>query len=208
MKQNNCGSADLAEMAQQVEEGSYVQKKLQDLQLLLSRYEEKIEGKYTDSEDYISLILDKIGSSQLIAGNNIWFYGFDSFTPKALSIMGELMSAAAQVNVVLTCSEDISARDAELFELGRRVMDMLTEEAQNRGVEVKRERISKEYAFKQKAPAVSYLEHELYALPAREASSGEENTVIIAHASPSICPVYSNTFFASSSPFCAATATS
>lgn len=176
MKQNNCGSADLAEMAQQVEEGSYVQKKLQDLQLLLSRYEEKIEGKYTDSEDYISLILDKIGSSQLIAGNNIWFYGFDSFTPKALSIMGELMSAAAQVNVVLTCSEDISARDAELFELGRRVMDMLTEEAQNRGVEVKRERISKEYAFKQKAPAVSYLEHELYALPAREASSGEENT--------------------------------
>ena len=49
MKQYNCGSAELAEMAGQVEEGSYVQKKLQDLQLLLIRYEEKIEGKYTDS---------------------------------------------------------------------------------------------------------------------------------------------------------------
>lgn len=51
MKQYNCGSAELAEMAAQTEEGSYVQKKLQDLELLFSRYEEKIEGKYTDSED-------------------------------------------------------------------------------------------------------------------------------------------------------------
>ena len=60
MKQNNCGSADLAEMARQAEDGSYVQKKLQDLQLLLCRYEEKIEGRYTDSEDYMNLVLNKM----------------------------------------------------------------------------------------------------------------------------------------------------
>ena len=124
MKQNNCGSADLAEMARQAEDGSYVQKKLQDLQLLLCRYEEKIESRYTDSEDYMNLVLNKIGTSRLISGNNIWIYGFDSFTPKSLSVIGELMTYARQVNVVLTGSEDLSRRDGELFQLSRRVMEL------------------------------------------------------------------------------------
>ena len=165
MKQYSCGSKELEEMASQTEEGSYVQKKLQDLHLLLSRYEEKIKGKYTDSEDYINLILDKIGQSELIKGNNIWVYGFDSFTPKALSIMGELMTAASEVNVVLTCSDHPEERDGELFELGRRVMDMMSEEALARGIEVRRERIPEGYRFHGKAPAMMHLEHELYALP-------------------------------------------
>lgn len=169
MKQYNCGSTELGEMAAQAEEGSYVQKKLLDLQLLFSRYEEKINGKYTDSEDYISLVLDKIGQSQLIGGNNIWIYGFDSFTPKALSILGELMANAAQVNVVLTWSDDLLARDAELFELGRIVMDMLEAQAQSRGIDVVRKRIPASYAFDRKAPAMVHVEKELYALPAKAA---------------------------------------
>ncbi len=173
MKQYNCGSAELAEMAAQTEEGSYVQKKLQDLELLFSRYEEKIEGKYTDSEDYINLVLDKISRSRLISGNNIWFYGFDSFTPKALSIMGELMVNAAEVNVVLTGSEDLKERDAELFELSRRVMDMLTDEARSRGIAVTRKEIMAAYAFAGKAPAMSHIERELYALPAKAAGQAE-----------------------------------
>lgn len=167
MKQYNCGSKELEEMASQTEEGSYVQKKLQDLHLLLARYEEKIEGKYTDSEDYINLILDKIGQSRLVSGSTIWIYGFDSFTPKALSVMGELMTAASEVKVVLTCSDDLGERDAELFDLGRRVMDMLSEEAKAKGIEVRRERIPLSYAFTEKAPAIMHLEHELYALPAK-----------------------------------------
>lgn len=173
MKQNNCCSAELGEMAAQVEEGSYVQKKLQDLQLLLSRYEEKIDGKYTDSEDYISLVLDKISRSRLISGNNIWFYGFDSFTPKALSIMGELMANADEVKVVLTGSEDLRERDSEIFELSRRVMDMLTEEARSRGIAATRKEIPAAYAFAGKAPAMSHIEGELYALPAKAAGQAE-----------------------------------
>ena len=167
MKQYNCGSAELAEMAGQVEEGSYVQKKLQDLGLLLRRYEEKIEGRYTDSEDYMNLVLGKICDSELIKGNNIWIYGFDSFTPKALSVMGELMENAARVNVVLTCSENLSERDAELFELGRKVMDMLDDEARSRGVAVIRQEIPESYAFTGKAPAMAHIERELYSLPAK-----------------------------------------
>lgn len=166
MKQNNCGSADLAEMARQAEDGSYVQKKLQDLQLLLCRYEEKIEGRYTDSEDYMNLVLNKIGTSRLISGNNIWIYGFDSFTPKSLSVIGELMTYARQVNVVLTGSEDLSRRDGELFQLSRRVMELLAAEAQARGITARREEISAEYAFREKAPDIVHIEKELYALPA------------------------------------------
>lgn len=183
MKQYNCGSAELAEMAGQVEEGSYVQKKLQDLGLLLRRYEEKIEGRYTDSEDYINLVLGKICDSVLIKGNNIWIYGFDSFTPKAMSIMGELMENAAEVNVVLTCSDDLRERDAELFELGRRVMDMLDDEARSRGITVTRERIPESYDFAGKAPAMAHIERELYSLPAKSYMEKTEDSLALITAS-------------------------
>ncbi|MBE6025534.1 MAG: hypothetical protein E7229_01330, partial [Clostridiales bacterium] len=92
MKQYNSGPDELETIKAQVEEGSYVYRKLSDLELIFGEYEKAISGKYTDSEDYIDLFLGKIGKSELIRGNKIWIYGFDSFAPKALSVIGELMT--------------------------------------------------------------------------------------------------------------------
>ena len=110
MKQFNCGAAELAEIAGSAPEGSYTQRKLEDLYLLYSKYEEAIRGKYTDSEDYIDLFIGKIGRSKLIAGNHIWIYGFDSFAPKALSVIGEMLMYAAEVNLVITYDETCEAQ--------------------------------------------------------------------------------------------------
>ena len=96
MKQYNSGPDELETIKAQVEEGSYVYRKLSDLELIFGEYEKAISGKYTDSEDYIDLFLGKIGKSELIRGNKIWIYGFDSFAPKALSVIGELMTYAEE----------------------------------------------------------------------------------------------------------------
>lgn len=167
MKQYNCGADELKDMADRAAEGSYTQRKLADLYMLYSEYEKAIDGKYTDSEDYIELFLDKIGSSKLIAGNHIWIYGFDSFTPKAMSVIGELMSAAADVNVVLTYDEDKNARDAELFALSEMVIYNFERAAESRGIAVCKRAIPREYTAVNKAEEIRFLEAELYALPAK-----------------------------------------
>ena len=135
MKQFNCGQNELEAMSDQLEEGTYTARKLHDLSLLFGEYEKRISGKYTDSEDYIDLFLSKIGRSDLVRGNTIWIYGFDSFAPKALSVIGELMTYAADVNVVLTCSMRKTERDSELFDLGRMLIRNLVNEAELRRID-------------------------------------------------------------------------
>lgn len=182
MKQYSCGAAELAEMADNVPEGSYTQRKLADLHLLYSGYEEIIRGKYTDSEDYIELFLGKIGSSQLVRDNHIWIYGFDSFTPKAMTVIGELMSAAADVNAVLTYDDDRNVRDAELFALSETVICKLEDTALRRGVEVRKRKIPQSYIAENKAEKIKFIEKELYALPSKvsQKESNEAVTLVAA----------------------------
>ena len=82
MKQYNVGPGDLALLADNLEADSLLKKKLSDLELIFAEYENRIDGKYTDSEDYISLYTEKIKSSSIVQGAVIWVYGFDSFAPK------------------------------------------------------------------------------------------------------------------------------
>ena len=94
LKQYNCSGQDLEQMILLTEEGSYTRRKLEDLTLLYKKYEEAVQGKYVDSEDYIDLFLGKIQQSAWIAQNQIWIYGFDSFAPKALQIIACLLRKA------------------------------------------------------------------------------------------------------------------
>lgn len=169
MKQYNSGPEELNAVKTQVEEGSYVYRKLSDLELIFSEYEKSISGKYTDSEDYIDLFLGKIGQSELIRGNHIWIYGFDSFAPKALSVIGELMTYAEEVSVLLSCSFDRTGRDSELFELGRIVSRSLIREAEARRIpyrEVPLPQDLETYPDHHKYAAARHIEKEIYALPA------------------------------------------
>ena len=175
MKQFNCGADELAEIARSVPGGSYTQRKLEDLYLLYSEYEAAIRGKYTDSEDYIDLFLGKISRSELVAGNHIWIYGFDSFAPKALSVIGELMQYAADVNLVLTYDDKREARDADLFALAETVIRNFENLAERRSIEVRKRAIPKTYTA-ERADKIQFIEQELYALPAGKYTRGGQST--------------------------------
>ena len=74
-------------------------------QKLIEAYEKKVSGKYTDSEDYISMYIGAIGKSSMIRSKNIWIYGYDSITPKFTRAMLELSAAAKSVNFILNRSD-------------------------------------------------------------------------------------------------------
>ena len=185
MKQYNSGLSELEAIRDKVDSDTYVYRKLCDMALIYGEYEKKIRGRYTDSEDYIDLFLSKIGSSKLICGNTIWIYGFDSFAPKAISVIGELMTYAGEVNIVLTSSSDPKDRDAELFDLSRLVIRKLMEAADIRHVEHREALIPDTYeTYKdhEKYAAIRHLERELYALPSRP-YPGDVNTPVLVEAS-------------------------
>ena len=163
MKQYNCGPKDLLAMAESIGEDSYTGKKLTDIYSLFSEYEKQIEGRYTDSEDYIDLYLGKIKDSALIRDNTVWVYGFDSFAPKTMALLGQLMMYAKEVNIVLTW--DDRGRDLDLFALTEVVMNNAEKLADSLGTAHIRQRIPDSFAQKEKAEAVRHIEKELYTLP-------------------------------------------
>lgn len=176
MKQYNCNSEDLKKLADSMEKDSYTQKKLMDVYEIFSCYEKEIEGKYTDSEDYIDLYLSKIPDSQQIKGAQVWIYGYDSFAPKSLALVGQLMAAADDVNLVLTW--DDKGSDSEIFQLTSMVMNNMEKLADSLGVAHSRERISDEFALNQKAEALAHVERELYTMPSAKTQNCEGITLV------------------------------
>ncbi|MGN0733162.1 MAG: PD-(D/E)XK nuclease family protein, partial [Emergencia sp.] len=166
MKQYNVTPEDLEELTGGGD-GSHgadgiLARKLSDLQRIFAAYEEAISGKFTDTEDYIDLYKSRISQAEFLKKSHIWIYGFDSFAPKAISVIGELIGAAEDVNVVLT--GDSGGPDEEIFRLSHIVMTKLQAAAEERGSDWTRQQIPEEYAAEKKNPAVKEIERQLYAL--------------------------------------------
>jgi len=163
LKQYGTDPEQLKEIADSFENDTFLERKLKDVQVIFSEYEEQIAGKYIDTEDYVSLYAGKIGKSQKIRDAEVWIYGFDSFTPKNLEVISHLISHAKQVNIVMTCSGP--SRDEELFLLTHHLMDVFIKMAETSDVPWETAEIPDTYLIEDKAEAVKKIEQELYALP-------------------------------------------
>lgn len=176
MKQYNVTPEQLSALTADLPEGSLLARKLTDLQVIFTEYQRRIAGKYTDSEDLIDLYTARIGTSPALSGSRIWVYGFDSFSPKNLDVLGHLMAAAEEVSVFLTL--DRSCRDEEIFQLTAMVKSALARQAEAFGVPWREQRVSAAaYPAEKNCPAFETLERELYAVyrhPASECRSGRK----------------------------------
>ena len=165
IKQYDVVPGDLAAGA---EEGSLLAGKLKDIDIVYRAYCEEFEGRYTDSEDLMSLCIEKAAGSPYIASSSIWIYGFDSFFPKNLKMIGAMAACAKEVNVFLTY--DPECRDSDLFSLGDIMLRRLRAAAEDAGartsvIDVRDER----YKRRWDSPAMPAIERELFAVSRHKA---------------------------------------
>jgi len=171
MKQYNVTPDMLAEMRSRLEPGGLLERKLQDLELIFTKYQEAISGKYTDSEDLIDLYSSKISTSKMLQNCHIWVYGFDSFAPKALNLLGKLMAVSKSFNVFLTY--DCNCPDEEIFQLPAIVMANLEKQAEAHDVTHQREQVGGAYIREDRGAAIKAIEQQLYSrriIPETDAS--------------------------------------
>lgn len=102
MKRSEVSVDMLREVSESLEDSSFLKYKLEDIVTLFSLYEEAIAGKYLDSEDYITFYGDKLLGSSLVAGSDVWVYGFDTFTPKNMLVLERILKTARSLNIVMT----------------------------------------------------------------------------------------------------------
>ena len=183
LKQYGTVPKTLEEIRSSLAEHTFLGKKLKDIQLIFQRYEECIQGKYLDTEDYVSLYTEKIGQSSMVRSSEIWIYGFDSFTPKNIEVIGQLIKAAPQVHCVFTCSYE--GRDQELFSLTQNLMERFCKKAEEENIAFERKPIPDIYQITDKTQAVRHLEQELYSIPVKKTENHEGITLLKAANFPS-----------------------
>lgn len=172
LKQYGADPQQLREITAEMSNDTFLKRKLEDVAVVFDKYEEQISGKYIDTEDYVSLYANKIQESQNIKNAEIWIYGFDAFTPKNFEVIGQLMTAAKNINVVISGSNP--GRDADLFSLSHHIMDKFAKMAEEAGVPWGKYEVPDDYRIEDRAPEIKVLEHELYALPVQPQKLGAE----------------------------------
>lgn len=167
MKQYNITPELLPEKIAELPETVVLVEKLQDLHKIYQQYEQMLQGKYMDNEDYINLVTSKVRDSRKIACTEIWITGFLSFTPNSMKLMEQLVCHSLNVNIIMT-GDDGQGRDKDLFQLTRSIVSRLSWLAERNQVQWQSFEIpaSQELQISRKK-SLNHLEQELYAYPQR-----------------------------------------
>ncbi|MBE6039539.1 MAG: hypothetical protein E7219_01110 [Clostridiales bacterium] len=131
-KQQDCTADEIEELLSGSGDDPVLGAKLRELRGVIEAYEEAIKGRYTDSEDYISMYVRAIRDSALVRGRTFWIYGYDSITPKFADAVMELAGAAESVNFIVNRSD---------FGLDRQLIYSLRSLASDRGIDFSCEEI-------------------------------------------------------------------
>ncbi|NLK01143.1 MAG: helicase-exonuclease AddAB subunit AddB [Clostridia bacterium] len=145
--------------------------KLRDLSMIYKEMALYLQDKYTDPDDYLSLLAKSIKDSRFLMGANIWVDGFAGFTPQEYEVLGELMKTAARVEVAL-CLDGRNLSKAlseeELFYRCQETYEKLMLLGEKNGVIVEKPLILDDIEGESpprrfsKNPDLAYLERGLY----------------------------------------------
>lgn len=175
IKQHGITPEILLRKGEDAEAGTFLHKKLTEIHSIFAAYEETIRGKYVDTEDLVNLYSERIAVSRKLEGKTVWIYGFDSFTPKNLQVIGSLLGKVKEVKVVLTW--DDAGRDAHVFSIGSRMVKRLQETADEAGKPWTVEPIPETYICR-RPDSLALLERELFALPAEKGKDHRGITLV------------------------------
>ncbi|MDF2904462.1 MAG: ATP-dependent nuclease subunit, partial [Bacillus sp. (in: firmicutes)] len=114
---------ELAEKSGEMAQQKSLHDKLGDLELIYQHFEEALQDKYIDSEDYFRLLAEKAASSKFLQEAEIYIDGFYSFTPIEYMVIEQLMKHCKRVTISLTLDQPFTDSLPEELHLFRMTGD-------------------------------------------------------------------------------------
>ena len=102
MKQNNIAAEELPGLAASE---NLLARKLHDMALIAQYYQNAMAGRFTDSEDELAFVTEKLKESRYLKGSRIYYYGFYSFTQRELQFLKALDQNSAGLTLAMLCGE-------------------------------------------------------------------------------------------------------
>lgn len=161
--------------------------KLEDLSLLYGSLEEELADRFTDPDDYLNLLADRLDRSEAARGATVWADGFSGFTPQEYRVLAALARTARQVNITLCAGVESLAGNAEetdLFYPIRETYEALAEMAVQEQIVVERPLILDGSNPQHYSPPIAYLEKNYFNLLASSKTGAAAEVALVAAASP------------------------
>ncbi|PLT33825.1 helicase-exonuclease AddAB subunit AddB [Bacillus sp. V5-8f] len=180
-KQYCINPEDIKEFVEQKEKGGGLDAKLHDLEMIYRAFEDELVGKYLASEDYFTLLVEKVAMSSYISSAEIYIDGFYSMTPQELLIVKELMRLSKGVTVALTLDRPYKQTPPENLELFRQTGSLyhsIYNEALNLGMMPESDIVLSRAERFSSSPALAHLEANFNVRPARIFPDGTDIALV------------------------------
>ncbi len=158
----------LAAMAQNGQDQTVLGTKLHDLALVMADLTAYTAGRFTDPDDTLALLAQRLPQSGLLKEAEVWVDGFSGFTPQELAVLASVFTCARQVHLTLCLDPAELTRlqgkhsPTDLFHLTLTTHDQLCSVAARQGVTLRPPLVLDEPVRFQNAPELAHLERHFF----------------------------------------------
>ena len=183
-KQHEISPQFLIESADELKSNAILNGKVRDIAIIFEKFNQYLEGRYIDSEDYMSLLIEKMEEAEFLKSTEIWVDGLTTFTPQTYDIMEKLITLAKQVTITFTLGID-QDRDGDLFSISEKAFERMRKIAHRYGISEELIDLNHHQSeFMGKSPEIAHLERELFAYPYRSFQESSKKVVLFAGLNP------------------------
>lgn len=152
-----------------------LKRKLEDIHLIYHKFSEYMNGRYTDDEDKMNLVIEKLDDSSYFDDAEIWVDGFNGFSALEYKILEKLMLKSQKLNIALTL-DIVNPRDLSLFSPTDTTYQRLRNIAQENGVEERKTILDNKESYKN--VEIRHIENELFSYPYKRYEKNTERVKV------------------------------
>ncbi|MGI6712237.1 MAG: helicase-exonuclease AddAB subunit AddB [Bacillota bacterium] len=125
--------------SESLDEENALKDKLAELNSIYEAFEQTITKRYRDADDDLTLAAEKLQSTALYDGGEIWIDGFSGFTPQEYKVIEKLLQKAQRVNISL-CTDNLegegSFEETDVFSTVKRSYRKISKIAREAGITI------------------------------------------------------------------------
>ena len=190
LTQYNISPDGMDDMITEADESSYLAWKLKDIQVMYQAFEEYLADKYITKEEILDILSSVMDKSRMLKDSVIALDGFTGFTPLQNKVLGEMLQHCQKVMITVTMDkrEDpyVLKDKYQLFALSKQMVTSLVRIAGEKKVLVEEPVcLYQEPVWRfRNAPALAFLEKELFRYSGRTYREKQSNVRVYAAANP------------------------
>ncbi|MDP4145550.1 MAG: helicase-exonuclease AddAB subunit AddB [Bacillota bacterium] len=160
----------LNETFERTEDNEVLKDKLHDLSLIYREFNNTLHKGYIDSDDDLTMLMERIEKSRQFDGAEIWIDEFSSFTPQQYAIIEKLLRKCKRINITLNSDYNGGNREYDLtnvFSAVRYTENKLIEIAAHNNISLDKPIIlnKRPYPKYKESYEMGFLEENLYSYP-------------------------------------------